>query len=411
MKIGVISDMHLGHRQYGSLERENDFYDQYISCIQKMIKKGIDLLIISGDLFDKPNPSPKAMSVYRQGINLVEGIPVIVTKGNHTMLMRDKHYSVDNYFDDSDLENYRLLDDDFFIDPEENVVIQGMYYRSDSNLSDFIESQHLLAEDLDEEMFNILVVHQAFKEYCGFTGAELSLFDLDLEKINLVICGHIHSHAIGVIEDTIFLQPGSLERMNTTEAFDGQENGKGFWIVDTKKESAEFYPVDFQRDFLIGDIEFNSSEEIETHFELLKETLPKMNEPPIISYNYYDTSGNIVRLRELIKDNTKNCLINNSNVYDLSEEAISVEIEEGEIPTVLDVINKQDLEDNQKQLVKDIHSAYKDGLDDSVGGIIDTFFENNIKTEYKEDKSFEELDKEIQEYKEYFDNLGGNMDV
>ena len=413
MKIGIISDMHLGHRQYGSIDRENDFYHQYLLCINKMKEKNIDLAIIAGDLFDKPNPSPKAMAIYREGLDNLDGIPIIAIKGNHTMLMRDDHYSVDNYFSDAMMDNYHLLDDDTFSFPEEKVTVQGIYYRSDSNLSEFIETQQKLSKSLNKNDFNILVVHQAFKEYCGFTGAELSMSDLNLEGIDLVICGHIHSHALEMYNDTIFVQPGSLERMNTTEALDAQENGKGFWIVDVDEKSIDFFPIDLPRDFFLGDIEFDSSEEIEKHFEDLNEALSKMEMAPIISYNYYDNSGNIVRVRELLKDSNKNCLINNSNVYDMTEDAISLEISDGEVPTVIDVINAQEgLTENQKKLMNDIHSAYKGGLDDSVGGIIDTFFDKNIKTEYEVDNTkVEKMIEEIKEYEDFFENLGGKKDV
>ena len=29
MKIGILSDLHLGYRQYGSVDREEDFYQQF----------------------------------------------------------------------------------------------------------------------------------------------------------------------------------------------------------------------------------------------------------------------------------------------------------------------------------------------------------------------------------------------
>lgn len=416
MKIGVISDLHLGYRQYGLAAREEDFYLQYLSCMKKLNAEKVDLIIIAGDLFDKPNPSPKAMNVYRSGIKLLDNIPVVTIKGNHTMLMTKDHFSVDNFFDAEDFNSeYHLLDDETY--QKEGVVIQGMYYRSDSNLEDFLDKQRQMADDLLGKIgsFHILVLHQAFKEYCGFTNVDLSIKDIDWSPYDIIICGHIHSHILEQIEDTgstFFLQPGSIERMNTAEAKDGQENGKGYWIIDTDDYSVGFNPIDFKRDFLLGDIEFDSLKEIEDHFDELKKTCSKMKNPPIISYNYYDNSGNLVHIRELMKDSSKYCLMNNSNVYDMTEEQIVVEISDGEIPTVLDAIkNQESFEENESKLAADIHEAYKNGLDDSVEGLISTYFEKHIKRDYSMDPEVEQMKKDLEEDLKFFENLGKDIDV
>ena len=416
MKIGVISDLHLGYRQYGLAAREEDFYLQYLSCMNALRDEEVDLVIIAGDLFDKPNPSPKAMNVYRSGIKSLNGVPVITIKGNHTMLMTKDHFSVDNFFDAEEFKSeYHLLEDETY--QKENVVIQGLYYRSDSNLDDFVDKQWEMAEDLpgDLDSFNILVLHQAFEEYCGFSNVDLSIEDINWYPYDVIICGHIHSHTCVKVRDTdstIFLQPGSLERMNTAEAKNGQDTGKGYWIIDTDDFSIGFSPIDFNRKFLLGDREFDSLEDIENHFEVLEKTCSKMKNPPIISYNYYDNSGNLVHIRELMKDSSKYCLLNNSNVYDMTEEQIVVEISDGEIPTVLDAIKSQkSFEENESKLAADIHEAYKNGLDDSVEGLISTYFEKHIKREYTTDPEVEQMKKELKEDLEFFENLGKGIDV
>lgn len=414
MRIGVLSDLHLGYKQYGSEQREQDFYLQYLKCMKNLNEEEVDLVIIAGDLFDKPNPSPNAMNVYRQGIESLGGIPVITIKGNHTMLMRDNHYSVDNYFNEENFSSdYHLLDDEIY--QIGNSTIQGMFFRSDSNLDEFVDKQWEISSDVPSDTFNILVLHQAFKEYCGFSNVDLSIGDINWYAYDVVICGHIHSHIldqINEIDSTFFLQPGSIERMNTAEAKDGQENGKGVWIIDTEDGSIGFNPIPFEREFLLGDIEFDSVEDIENHFENLEKELKKMKVYPIISYNYYDHTGKIARIRDLMKESSKLCLINNSNVYDMSEEEIVVEFSEGELPTVVEALKSQDsLNADESKLTADIYEAYKNGLDDSVGGIIDTYFNKKIKREEDNQKKFEAMDKEIEEYEEFFEKLGENTDV
>lgn len=418
MRIGIISDLHLGHRQYGSLEREEDFYNQFLYCMTHMMSEKPDVVVIAGDIFDKPNPSPKAMDIYRKGIAILNGIPVIAITGNHTMLMRDDHYTVDNYFAESGIENYHLIDDDNII--IDGIDFHGLIYRSDSDLDSLFDARESLfdqiptdidAPDYDFIHSRILIIHQAVKEFCGFTGAELSIEDLDPSKYDAIICGHIHSPLFKIFSEAVtFIQPGSIERLNTTEARDEIEKGKGFWIFDTEDpENPEFCKVPALRKFLLGDIEFKTLEDIENHFDKLKKDLSKMDKPPIISYNYYDYSGNSVHIRELMKSHTKGALINNSNVYDMTEEEISLEITDNEIPTIAEALKMTGtLDDDELKLAKDIHESFSKGLEESTEGILDKFFETHKKTDTSDiEKEYQERIKEIKEYEEFFDNLGG----
>ena len=116
-----------------------------------------------------------------------------------------------------------------------------------------------------------------------------------------------------------------------------------------------------------------------------------------------------------MKDTSKYCLVNNSNVYNMAEEDVVVEISDGEIPTILDAIKSQDgLSKEEAKLAADIHEAYKNNLDDSVEGILSTYF-INLKERQKEkgkmDKYHEELEREIEEYEEFFNNLGRERNV
>lgn len=410
MKIAIISDLHLGYRQYGSLEREEDFYSQYLKCMRRIKENNPDLLIIAGDIFDKPNPSPKAMDVYRKGISLLNGIPIYAITGNHTMLMRDNHYTVDNYFAESGIENYHLIDDTLI--SYDDIQISGIIYRTDSDLESFKEALNDVTSQQGEREFYILVIHQAIKEYCGFTGAELSINDLKLDSYDLIICGHIHSPYFTEVNKgkTVFIQPGSIERMNTTEAADEIERGKGFVIFNTETNSTEFYEVESDRKFLLGDIEFNSLEDIENHFEKLQDTIQNLDLPPVVSYNYYDNTGSSPYIRECIKG-LNGTLINNSNIYNLSEELPAVEITDNELPTVLEVIELKEsdyLDDNSKKLAKDIFNSYNNTKEEeNIGGILDSFFKKRYNhSDIVEDPEIKKIKKEIKEYEDFFNNLG-----
>ena len=68
MNIAIIGDLHLGYRQYGLDEREQDFYRRWNQIIDDIIaRRNIDVILQLGDIFDTHIPnllflSQKSMS-------------------------------------------------------------------------------------------------------------------------------------------------------------------------------------------------------------------------------------------------------------------------------------------------------------------------------------------------------------
>lgn len=400
MKIAVISDLHLGFRQYGSIEREEDFYSQLFMVRDKINKENVDMVIIAGDLFDKPNPSPAAINAYREGVGNLNVDIIITIQGNHTMILRDNHYSIDEFFGEDEICGYYLLKDDTFTTDlfslsdsdsifskykNSKVVVDGITYRGNSKIDEFLDIQKELAEkEYKDVKTRILVVHQSFKEYCGFTGEELSIKDLDLKPYDYVICGHIHSRCDDIIGDTCFIQPGSIERMNTTEALDEMENGKGFYLIDTEKNNVSFHHVDCPRKFLLGEIDISSKEDLEHHLDDVEEIVSKMDVAPIISYKYNNCIENNVDIREDIGRVKQGILINRSNIYDRNEEDVSLEITDSEIPTVLEAINMAgedyNLSKDGTKLALDLHTTLQEDSE-STEGLLENFYEKHFNIE------------------------------
>lgn len=400
MKIAIISDLHLGFRQYSSIEREEDFYNQLYMVRDKINEEHVDMVIIAGDLFDKPNPSPAAINAYREGIENLKADIIIAIQGNHTMILRDNHYSIDEFFGEDEIFGYYLLKDDTFTTDlfslsdsdsifnkykNSKVVVDGITYRGNSKIDEFLDIQKELAEkEYKDVKTRILVVHQSFKEYCGFTGEELSIKDLDLEPYDYVICGHIHSRCDDMIGDTCFIQPGSIERMNTTEALDEMENGKGFYLIDTEKNDVSFHQVDCPRKFLLGEIDISSKEDLEHHLDDVEEIVSKMDIAPIISYKYNNCIENNIDIREDIGRVKQGILINRSNIYDKNEEDVSLEITDSEIPTVLEAINMAGedyhLSKDGTKLALDLHTTLQ-GDSESTEGLLENFYEKHFRIE------------------------------
>lgn len=83
MKIAHIADLHLGRTLYGqSLLSEQKMVLSDI--LKSIIEQNAELVIIAGDIFDKKQPSQKAMNLYNDWLTKVlNHCPVITIAGNH----------------------------------------------------------------------------------------------------------------------------------------------------------------------------------------------------------------------------------------------------------------------------------------------------------------------------------------
>ncbi|MDD1710051.1 MAG: exonuclease SbcCD subunit D C-terminal domain-containing protein [Methanoregulaceae archaeon] len=85
MKILHTSDWHLGTVLHG--RRRYDEYEQFLDWLAGCIRDTqIDVLLISGDIFDNTAPSNRAQELYYHFLNQVaeiQGLQVIITGGNH----------------------------------------------------------------------------------------------------------------------------------------------------------------------------------------------------------------------------------------------------------------------------------------------------------------------------------------
>ena len=426
IKICIISDLHLNNKQYGLRTRESDFYNQLDRVINKINELKCDLLIIAGDIFDNPNPSPEAISRYNRGIKNLN-CKVVAIKGNHTMILRQDHYPVDNLVAEAH-DNYYLLEDEgiSFIDSpikklpscvelgmflEENnnptVHIDGITYRGETHIEEFIETQKKLAADIDKSSdFNILVVHEAFTEYCGFTGANLSINDLNYEPYNVIICGHVHSRTDQVVDDdTIFIQPGSIERLNSAEAVDESKNGKGIYLIDTNTSNIEFHPVESIRPFLTGTVDLGTNNDIEKFFTELQDKIDSYDVEPVVNYKYNvpDELFDLIGLH----NNLHNILIDKSTINRIiDDDDINLVITEDEVPTSIAAVkwaSTNKFEDkNEGQLFEVLYNA-RDSKEELIN-IGNEFYEKHFKVPEDFESDFE-ISKDVLEIYSYFENL------
>ena len=414
MKLGILTDTHLGLVQYGLKEREQDFYDQYFVAIKAFIDAEVDIVIIGGDVFDKPRPSPKALEVFSTGLGLLfsQGIQVCNVIGNHAMIQAPGFVTADEFIGSIPRfsDNYTLLNED--INFESDVLIMGLPFHYNSEYDKMIE--HI--KEMNEYAGNvnkpsILVLHQSFKEFCGFDGEELSIRDIDTSNFDLIVCGHIHERKIiDLGNDTVFLQPGSLERSTVAEAKDEENNGKGIFIIDSDHLDIDsvangFRRLGYPRKFLIADMYMNGEDDVQDIEQEILSEIQDCIEAPILFLTVHDKSNSFLTLMDLTKKMNNKCLTVNFNYFDESVQHDSIlSTVDGDIPEPRKAlkISLNPLDKEQAQLGLDIYDLLKDGKDATE--LLHNFLLKKAK-EWAYEETREYYDEELQEIEHYFERI------
>jgi len=84
MKILHTSDWHIGHNFF-KIDRSREFKDFFEWLLKTIQEEGIDILLVSGDIFDTYNPSNEALKLYYDFLNRCKELlkKVIIIGGNH----------------------------------------------------------------------------------------------------------------------------------------------------------------------------------------------------------------------------------------------------------------------------------------------------------------------------------------
>ena len=90
-----MADVHLGFRQYGLVERAEDFSRAFESAIKYCVEVKPDFVLIAGDLFDAKSIDPQTYADADTALAQLSraGIPVVANEGNHERWFRRGDHS------------------------------------------------------------------------------------------------------------------------------------------------------------------------------------------------------------------------------------------------------------------------------------------------------------------------------
>lgn len=260
MKILHTSDLHIG-KYIGTYDLKEDTEYVLNQVVDTAIRERVEVVLISGDIFDRPNPSEEAIKMYISFLKglLDKNIKVIAISGNHDSGIRlsaykdilGKGYFVEGEFN-SPMRKVSLNDEygpvNFYMLPFFTPFIVKSNLKLEKGLEnyDLAMDEIIKRENIDTSQRNIILAHQ-FVAGFKFGGSEedfsysngdeknvagVGIISLDkFQNFDYVALGHIHKPQ-KISRETIRYS-GSLLKYKTSE-IDGPD--KSVVIIDLKEK-------------------------------------------------------------------------------------------------------------------------------------------------------------------------------
>lgn len=216
MKLAIVSDLHVGKRQYRTDENN---YNKYEQLGYKILKQNIeiiknyhpDLVINAGDTFETANPSVLAMTNYFKALDELSNIPTMTILGNHDFNFANRKSKCSavaiaknhTYFADYELKSVEINGILF--------VMMPYIYDTDENIEKYLEKCENIAKNSTCSK-KILVTHGVTEKYYkdSYISDPIMLSDDLVSLFDLVIIGHIHTPYNYTQGKSLVISPGAM---------------------------------------------------------------------------------------------------------------------------------------------------------------------------------------------------------
>ena len=277
MRFLHISDTHLGYRQYGLIEREQDFLDVFDEAIDIAINENVDFIIHTGDFFHTSRPSNKTII---DSINLLKklsdkNIPIFCIPGNH-----DRGNSVKDISPLQILENFGLNLINSGVKEFNGIDIVGVKYIPKTALRKLNGLKVALEKLLErsKQNYKILMLHQEFYPY--FLDSKLMLDEEIPIEYNYTGIGHYH-----IAEEPIKRDNSSyIVHIGSTEftAYNKNEESKSKFValvdINSDETDIRYIELNKRRKFLYRFLDDNN---IDEELDKLNKEIEKLNDTSI----------------------------------------------------------------------------------------------------------------------------------
>lgn len=217
-----------------SAERRHEQRILFKKIIQTAVDKKVDILLISGDLFEHGYASKGTISFLNECFNSIPNVKVFISPGNHDPMVRSSYYSFFEW-----APNVHV-----FRDSVEEVVLKDL---EASIFGTCFKDFHVYNSVLKNykvsgiSRTNILVSHGTLDSIGGPEGYH-TIYSRDLENagFDYIALGHIHKYMPELADNKVFY-PGSPITLGFDEP--GQ-HGIIYGSLTGKSLKYEFIPID-----------------------------------------------------------------------------------------------------------------------------------------------------------------------
>ena len=250
MKLAIISDFHLGYERFAE--------DAFKQALEAMIiaSAEADAILLPGDLFDakisKPEVIAQALAIFRvplerkwgsrlasfsarDGRKNICSAPVLGIHGTHEMRAKPLVNPVQILEQGGFLVNCQSATA-MLEKGGEQVAVSGMGGVPEKQAKSVLEA---LEPKPAPGAFNVFMFHQNIHELIPVGEGNLGMEDLP-DGFDLYVCGHMHKRLFKRFGGKLLVIPGSTV---VTQLKKEEEEGKGFYLFDTKTGSCEFRSI------------------------------------------------------------------------------------------------------------------------------------------------------------------------
>jgi len=285
--IAIASDVHLGYKQYGLAEREDDFESSIDYIIDECIKKGIKAIFSPGDFINSKRPTSRTIDfLFELERKLKEaGVVLYVLSGNHDYCKPTWFEVIEKNLKESCIKSI----DNKLIDLG-GITVYGYPY--------FDKNEFLTHKD-EIPMADILLCHIACKEFTAYPSeTAIGISDIELKKHKYVFIGDTHinkeiEHQEGG-KSIFVISPGATE-LNS----DSEDINKYYYTVEKTGRNFQHKRLGIKTRKLIR-FNIQTQEDLDHALEFIKQE--KKNSPLLVgSYNNeLENAGQLIF--KLVKD-------------------------------------------------------------------------------------------------------------
>ncbi len=258
-------DVHLDARFTGTgltdnkaKERRQELRDVFTRIIDECIKRQVNLLLISGDLFEHEYISRTTITFVINQLSRIPNVKIFITPGNHDPYVANSYYAMLNWPENVHIFKNKI---ECITLPEYSIAVYGAGF-SQKYQYDSMINKPLNIQD-NQKKTKILLTHgtiDSISEECEYHPIQSQ----EIEEFDYVALGHYHT--IKKMKNKKIIYCGSPEPLG----FDEQgEHGIIVGEIENQKINIEFVKMN-KRNYITKEIDITETYTIEEVEEQIK---------------------------------------------------------------------------------------------------------------------------------------------